>query len=105
MNLRTNVFMEVLSGLLQLCAPPWHPERIGTPLILQRDRGVSGRSRCEFVVTAAPSAKQQFTDHTGQRSASAPRSQSTSDGTLLQKQRRNAERHRSLVDPGRDGSH
>lgn len=43
-----------------------------TQLILKRSPGVKPRSHFEFVVTAAPSPKQQFTDHTGQTSSHSP---------------------------------
>lgn len=55
-----------------------------TQLILKRACRVNPRSQHGFVVTAVPSPKQQFTDHTGQTSTRTTQSQSTSDGLFDQ---------------------
>lgn len=67
------------------CAALQQPHRLETQLILKRNPGVKPRSQFEFVVTAPPTPKQQFTDHTGQTNPSTTQSQSSSEGLLHQK--------------------
>lgn len=74
-----------------------------TQLILKRSSGVSLRSQFEFVVTAPPFPKQEFTDHTGKQ-APKQRSHSPAPTACLNKtleSLRNAEKDFSLLKSGR----